>query len=605
VWFDDTMPGGMTAIDGWFDTSQKASGTKSLHIGYGAGAFSAGPGDADEPFHVLPGDRLVFYLLMNPCARPREVEISFAVYGYGWEGVYWGEALSGDESGKVSMGALPTSDGWVRMEVPASLINYLEGNSIYGLQIGKFGGEMWLDRFGRAGTPAVLTDFAADHASPQPTGSAITWTATGTGGVLPVQYRFERQDAGVWSEVQAYSSTNTYSWTPGTADAGDHSVRVSVRNAGAVNDFDDTRTLAMTITSGSGMLIAPRENRSMLGKGNTLLSRLRSKWNLAFGRDRSRALVSDGNAANPSMSSAAGPAIRPLSENNSLQRHSLYSPELSLLAETTTSTDPTPLIAYEYIWFAGQPAAQVETATGTTHFYFNDHLGTPVLQTNASGDVDWRVEYEPFGKVSSTRIGTSHHQSLRFPGQEFDDLDADHEYNIFRWYRSEWGRYTQTDEDEAAFDGNPYSYALDEPISTEDPLGLYACMYQISTHKMTCVPSNRRHPPFSSTNYVSGNNQSSTCPNCQNDPNRVSVAGHGPLPPGNYRISARNGHGHRRPLTSLTGPIPYNRDAFQTHGCPNPATCSQGCIAATTNATRNLFDRLMDLESPNTLMVLP
>jgi hypothetical protein len=96
------------------------------------------------------------------------------------------------------------------------------------------------------------------------------------------------------------------------------------------------------------------------------------------------------------------------------------SPELSLLAETTTSADPTPPIAYEYIWFAGQPVAQIETATDTVHYYFNDHLGTPILQTSASGAVDWRVEYEPYGAVGTIRSGASQHQPLRFPGQEYE-----------------------------------------------------------------------------------------------------------------------------------------------------------------------------------------
>jgi RHS repeat-associated protein len=35
--------------------------------------------------------------------------------------------------------------------------------------------------------------------------------------------------------------------------------------------------------------------------------------------------------------------------------------------------------------------------------------------------------------------------ALRFPGQEADAADGERSYNIFRWYRSGWGRYTQGD----------------------------------------------------------------------------------------------------------------------------------------------------------------
>ena len=42
-----------------------------------------------------------------------------------------------------------------------------------------------------------------------------------------------REDNGTWSEVQAYSASNTYTWTPSAGDVGDHAVRVSVRNSGS------------------------------------------------------------------------------------------------------------------------------------------------------------------------------------------------------------------------------------------------------------------------------------------------------------------------------------------------------------------------------------
>lgn len=50
--------------------------------------------------------------------------------------------------------------------------------------------------------------------------------------------------------------------------------------------------------------------------------------------------------------------------------------------------------------------------------------------------------------------------------------DVISEYNIFRWYRSGWGRYTQADPIGLRGGSNLYRYALANPIRYTDPLGL-------------------------------------------------------------------------------------------------------------------------------------
>ena len=108
-------------------------------------------------------------------------------------------------------------------------------------------------------------------------------------------------------------------------------------------------------------------------------------------------------------------------------------------------TVPSGGTTYEYVWFGGQPVAQLDTAasTTTTHWIFTDHLGTPIIETDAAGTVDWRAEYEPYGKIFAFRAGATRHQPLRLPGQEAGSGESS--YNIFRWYRAGWGRYTQSD----------------------------------------------------------------------------------------------------------------------------------------------------------------
>ena len=115
-------------------------------------------------------------------------------------------------------------------------------------------------------------------------------------------------------------------------------------------------------------------------------------------------------------------------------------------------------------------------------------------------------------RLYQIRAGNSEEeQPLRLPGHEIaahNSVGPDEHYNIFRWYQSGWGRYTQPDplgpgglgimsvsldsgpeyrkwSDFARFaiqladEGSPfanlnlYAYAADDPVSGEDELGLW------------------------------------------------------------------------------------------------------------------------------------
>ncbi len=152
--------------------------------------------------------------------------------------------------------------------------------------------------------------------------------------------------------------------------------------------------------------------------------------------------------------------------------YSLYTPELHLLAETEVSTASAKSIAYSYLWFGDIPVASVETATNTTRWYATDHLGTPILLTDAAGAIAWRAEYTPYGDVYTLRAGASLHQPLRLPGQVAQDGNSLN-YNVFRWYRSGWGRYTQADPlGVASSDVNDFRYVGGNPLLYLDPSGL-------------------------------------------------------------------------------------------------------------------------------------
>ena len=164
-------------------------------------------------------------------------------------------------------------------------------------------------------------------------------------------------------------------------------------------------------------------------------------------------------------------------------RYYVYSPELNLLA-TSVDDNPNiwakrgisnvvPAMKSEFLWYNGRPVGQLDGGQ-TVRYTFTDHLGTPILQTDVNSSVIWRAEYEPYGDTYLLRAGTTpSEQPLRFPGQEYERKweGAEERYNIFRWYRAGWGRYTQSDPLEWA--GQEYAYASDNPIGNTDSLGLY------------------------------------------------------------------------------------------------------------------------------------
>jgi RHS repeat-associated protein len=161
-----------------------------------------------------------------------------------------------------------------------------------------------------------------------------------------------------------------------------------------------------------------------------------------------------------------------------IHRRWVYSPELRLLGRTdweTMSIDGL-FVGTEYLWFNDEPVAQIHTdgwSDDSTRYTFADHLGTPILQTDDTAAVVWHAEYEPYGAIFSMRAGVSSDQLLRFPGQEADeDGSGDRYYNIFRWYRSGWGRYTSPDPIGLQGGLNLYAYAGGNPAKNVDPLGL-------------------------------------------------------------------------------------------------------------------------------------
>ena len=137
----------------------------------------------------------------------------------------------------------------------------------------------------------------------------------------------------------------------------------------------------------------------------------------------------------------------------------------------------------------------VANAFDTALYYvINDHLGTPMALSDKRGRMVWSALYDPFGKATVNEdpdengIPITFH--MRFPGQYYDQETGLH-YNWHRYYSPELGRYLTSDP--VGLDGgsNTYSYALNNPLSWDDPTGLDV-WYENTTavyglHRRACV----------------------------------------------------------------------------------------------------------------------
>jgi RHS repeat-associated protein len=255
-----------------------------------------------------------------------------------------------------------------------------------------------------------------------------------------------------------------------------------------------------------------------------------------------------------------------------LTRQYVYTPELHLLARTGFDSEVTDT----FVWFADRPVAQFTPgSTVPVRYTFTDHLGTPFIQTDDAGAIVWRAEYEPYGHITAIRQGVEEtlagydrdEQPLRLPGQEFRGLTetgTEEDYNIFRWYKSGWGRYTQADPigvqgrgidvggvwrrySHATAPGRstlenfdqqhaiqPYAYAANNPLLLTDRLGLMALRCNLVTMVSRSGPGAYTRCVMIGTcrSYFDLSDMSVVVtqiaiPNCFRCPRRCTVEAHG------------------------------------------------------------------------------
>ena len=158
----------------------------------------------------------------------------------------------------------------------------------------------------------------------------------------------------------------------------------------------------------------------------------------------------------------------------------LYDAAGKLIEERNSSTAA---LQTSYV-YAGSRLLTTETSSGT-EYLTADHLGSPRINTDASGNVIARHDYHPFGEeiggVGGRTTGLNYgSDSVRkgFTGYEADG-ESGLDFAQARMYANQLGRFSQCDPIYVSKDHpvnpqkwNAYLYVVDNPLTYSDPTGL-------------------------------------------------------------------------------------------------------------------------------------
>jgi RHS repeat-associated protein len=141
--------------EGWnwvTSNPSQLSGAQAHQSPLASGIHQHGFLGATNTLAVGSGEVLYAYLYLDPTNPPREVMLQWRE-GTSWEHrAYWGENLIGwgtnNSNSRRYLGALPPTGGWMRLEVPASLVG-LEGLTLNGMAFTLYDGKATWDRAGK------------------------------------------------------------------------------------------------------------------------------------------------------------------------------------------------------------------------------------------------------------------------------------------------------------------------------------------------------------------------------------------------------------------------------------------------------------------------
>jgi len=176
--------------------------------------------------------------------------------------------------------------------------------------------------------------------------------------------------------------------------------------------------------------------------------------------------------------------------NGVLVQGFLYQNQLNPVAEL----DGTGAVVSRFVYGTKANVPDYMIKAGVTYRIVADHLGTPRLVINTTdGSVAQRMDFDEFGNITTdTNPGF---QSFGFAGGLYDQHTGLTRFGA-RDYDAQAGRWTAKDIIKfSGGDTNLYEYALNDPMSFIDPLGLYGIDDFVAD-----LPT----PPSQVTDFVTG-----------------------------------------------------------------------------------------------------
>ena len=126
-------------------------------------------------------------------------------------------------------------------------------------------------------------------------------------------------------------------------------------------------------------------------------------------------------------------------------------------------------------------SAQAQRHSKITYIH-SDPDGTPIAATDEQGNLEWRVEYQPFGReVANTSQDRS--SDISYAAKPYDE-EIGLSYFGGRWYDPDSGRFTGIDPMPVQFDDyrtfNRYAFTFNNPYKYYDPDGRFAFLIPLA-----------------------------------------------------------------------------------------------------------------------------
>lgn len=210
VWMEDALPAGSSpGSEGgdtwnWVSSSPTAfSGSKAVKSSAAGGLHQIYFTGATTGLTVGAGETLFAYVYLDPANLPSQVMLQWNDGSWDHR-AYWGGNYIGygtkDTPGRRYMGPLPASGKWVRLEVPASLVD-LEGRTINGMALSLYDGQASWDCAGKT-TLAAPPSGGGNTNTPVPTPTNSVSVSVWVDDNIPSGAKSGADGGDSWSWVQ-------------------------------------------------------------------------------------------------------------------------------------------------------------------------------------------------------------------------------------------------------------------------------------------------------------------------------------------------------------------------------------------------------------------